>query len=1664
MKVFLRAVCTSFLLLPLGLLAQQSIVVTDNNGVGTGTTTWEAENTYILSGPVYVNPGDVLTIEPGTVIKGRYSPVAGDNAMLIVSPGAKIIAEGRENLPIIFTSEGDDLDFIGPSSCARANITYLSDVEFESTNGWGPVERDQANGTILPNDGPRIQMGGRVYIKGLGVHASDPDPPNPISNTDTDISRIIFDLDGEYDIFRSDVGAQDDKEFDLFGNPTALSIEFVVLVDGAIKFTSGLIQAGDPVQFVEVDVSGADQLELQILNGGSVNETIDGNRKRTDHGNWGNARLLTCTNDGAILFENIDPAPLENGLWGGLVLLGNAPSNAPLASRKIAGLPTDDRNTYGGNAEEDNSGILRYVSIRHGGGFLNMGDNIKANGLTLAGVGSSTTVEYVDVFSSFDDGIELCGGTVNARYLSMAFSGDDSYDIDQGYQGWGQFWFSIQNPGSDVGISHDGGDRNLVVNPITQPKIVNATLIGGGADSDNRFGMIFSDGAGGRYGNSIIADFNSGVRMEYTGGNNDSYTRYNNEDLVLRGNLFWNIGFIGAECNELILPSPSAPEEISQELKGYFESANNVYNNPVFETFNGSSYAPEKRALYPIPAVGGFAYRDIEPLPTDGAGANFLERVPYKGAFGSEMWLERWSALDAYGFLGQNGGNENPNTLKADLVFENLPVLLDILEPGQEITLSFDIKNDGEFNSEATNVEVFLESSSAILGSQEVRALKKGESITNISLVFNLPADADASDAFLLKLDTAGLVEEENEGNNEVRFPFIINQPELPDLEISNLSANPNPTTLGSTVTVNFDVTNNGEINSGAVAIQTSLDETVLNTTPPNISSIEAGATRSFSRNVTIPTNISPGEFSLSVLLDPDNAIEEGDEDNNEASVKLEIPANLPDLVIRDLSPEVNSVQAGELFFLTFTAENAGSAESGPIDVLVRLSTGEIIATNTLSSLSGGGNSLVQLQVAIPASITDTEVTLEVILDPENKIIEENEDNNGQSVQLTVIPTERMFPDLTLEMTQPLEDTITVTAGQAFNVSIRVGNIGDSLAPENQIRFTFNDRTVDTLIQAELPVLSVRLLENNSIFVPSATPAGFYAFVAKVDAKEEIVEKSESNNADTLIVVVKEGNGGEDLSITLTDFPSFHTMREEASSTPNITVSHPERVSRVVFAHKHISAPLVESSFTVTELPITEDGVYSASFADSEVGPIGITYFFRVFGTNGEEVQSELGHTHLRYNGDGLTLPSIKTGNQVENYQILAIPLNLDNKTVQDVFLDDIGSDEEQTRWRLMQYNGSRTLDLTAATNVLPGRSYWLLTVNSATIDTGPGTTVQATEIDPAAFTLTTQHTQVGNPYNFPILWEDILTANDNPEGLTFTTYNNGYVEDTRLEAFEGGFIQSNTTPLPLAIPVFKNPDVNRLAAPQPNPINAQEWYLPFFLESGDLVHKVGGIGMHPAASQGFDLRDVEGFPRFETFLDFYFPEENHPYERMAKNFVSPQEQYSWDMVINSNTGNPILLSWENEGFGENDRQLWLEDLDRGIVYDMRAENMLRLPLGAEEGHFSIHYGDLAFVKTQVNKLEPWIGVPFPNPMEDRVNFRVIHPENTPQIQVSAKLYNAIGAEVASQNWEEGNRYLFKWDLAKAKLAKGIYIYRIQVLSDGSLFSKEGRLLKNDGN
>ena len=137
---------------------------------------------------------------------------------------------------------------------------------------------------------------------------------------------------------------------------------------------------------------------------------------------------------GQIQSPNLNPD--QNGLWGGLIVLGKAPisidGDGP--ETQIEGIPTSDRNgLYGGNNPADNSGVLKYISIRHGGSEIGAGNEI--NGLTLGGVGSGTVIENIEVVANQDDGVEWFGGTVNVSNVVVWNAGDDAIDTDQAWSG-----------------------------------------------------------------------------------------------------------------------------------------------------------------------------------------------------------------------------------------------------------------------------------------------------------------------------------------------------------------------------------------------------------------------------------------------------------------------------------------------------------------------------------------------------------------------------------------------------------------------------------------------------------------------------------------------------------------------------------------------------------------------------------------------------------------------------------------------------------------------------------------------------------------------------------------------------------------------------------------------------------------------------------------------------------------------------------------------------------------------------------------------------------------------------------------------------------------------------------------------------------------------------
>jgi hypothetical protein len=222
------------------------------------------------------------------------------------------------------------------------------------------------------------------------------------------------------------------------------------------------------------------------------------------------------TADEPVLFTSSQAAGSRGpGQWGGVVLLGEAPiTRTGMEENLYEGL-TDPQFTYGGTVENDDSGTLQYVRIEFGG-FEIIPDK-EVNGLSMAGVGSGTTIDHVMVSNTLDDCFEWWGGTVSANHLVCNNPGDDYFDGDEGWLGGGEFWFGRR---AQFAISSDDPNGleqdsiNADEDPRTNFAFSNVTLCGTGEASGapgQSFGMVLRERVTGSIDNLAFTGFDFGI-------------------------------------------------------------------------------------------------------------------------------------------------------------------------------------------------------------------------------------------------------------------------------------------------------------------------------------------------------------------------------------------------------------------------------------------------------------------------------------------------------------------------------------------------------------------------------------------------------------------------------------------------------------------------------------------------------------------------------------------------------------------------------------------------------------------------------------------------------------------------------------------------------------------------------------------------------------------------------------------------------------------------------------------------------------------------------------------------------------------------------------------------------------------------------------------------
>ena len=396
--------------------------------------------------------------------------------------------------------------------------------------------------------------------------------------------------------------------------------------------------------------------------------------------NAGSSRVTaTATASLAGAFTNPSSSPLTSGVGANFIEGFQTIDGALLGSAvNYSG------SIYGGSDDDDNSGTLRFVSIRYGGFILSPNNEI--NGLTTGAVGRGTLFEFIEVVNNADDDIEHFGGTVDMKYVAGLFGGDDGIDIDQGYRGRIQFGFQIQNntsgtsrPTGNIGDclgEWDGGESPTTSRPYTVHTLFNFTGIGTGNTQTAGKGINYKENSGGKVFNSIFADARTGIVLE-----SGSSTATSATDGTTAGHRFAFTRTGGGVYNILGATGGAGEPDASLEYTTFMQiGSQTTLNSSVLSGINATagqygaallatknnSYATttgDIRSIARVSTTGQLdprltaasTIRNNGVLPSASGGVRatdtFYTQTQLRGAFRDLNWLSGWSLASEWGLF-----------------------------------------------------------------------------------------------------------------------------------------------------------------------------------------------------------------------------------------------------------------------------------------------------------------------------------------------------------------------------------------------------------------------------------------------------------------------------------------------------------------------------------------------------------------------------------------------------------------------------------------------------------------------------------------------------------------------------------------------------------------------------------------------------------------------------------------------------------------------------------------------------------------------------------------------------------------------------------------------------------------------------------------------------
>ena len=438
----------------------------------------------------------------------------------------------------------------------------------------------------------------------------------------------------------------------------SFSISYADLVTVEGDITTDVVWTADNTYYLNNQAFVKDGVTLTIEAGSEILGRYDANYSADNP-----APCLVVEQGGKVMAQGTADAPITfrselseddpnygngRGLWGGLIINGYAPIANEGGTAAVEGLTGV---LYGGSDPDDNSGVLRYVRVWNGGSSIAPDNEI--NGITLAGVGRGTTVEYCEVALNLDDGFEIFGGTVDLKYCSAVSIGDDAFDTDAGYQGRGQFLLVVRADDSDKAHEMDSKTNgDLDSQPRSHPHFANVTVISSVAHGEDA--LRLREGTGGDFRNYIIHGANDGVR------NDDNGSELVTQDLAA-AQAHGHPDYLYISGSIVMNGLADVPwDDFDEDTDGSWTGTYVMESAGLAYTVDANGLPA---SLDVTPPMNGVAYQDVDTVIED----EFFVQTDYKGAFSSdENWLDGWSYLSEAGLL--LSADNNSSTIVADKI------------------------------------------------------------------------------------------------------------------------------------------------------------------------------------------------------------------------------------------------------------------------------------------------------------------------------------------------------------------------------------------------------------------------------------------------------------------------------------------------------------------------------------------------------------------------------------------------------------------------------------------------------------------------------------------------------------------------------------------------------------------------------------------------------------------------------------------------------------------------------------------------------------------------------------------------------------------------------------------------------------------------------------